>query len=77
MAEVFAGFVSGYTLAIVSTPVLAVQLLRLRAGSELFARLLPAGTNAVMLAVLLHGALFLFWTAAGIALGLVLFASAG
>ena len=74
MSEVFAGFVCGYTLAIISTPLLALQLLRLRAGSELFARLLPAGTSAVMLGVLLHGALFLFWTAAGIVLGLVLFA---
>ena len=74
MAEVFAGFVCGYLLALISTPLLAIVLLRLRTGSELLGRLLPPGVSALSLSVLLHGALFLFWTAAGILLGLVLLA---
>lgn len=74
MAEVFAGFVAGYALALLSTPLLALTLLRLRAESELVARLLPAGVSAISLSVLLHGALFLFWTGLGIVLGLVLLA---
>ena len=74
MEEVFAGFVCGYILALLTTPLLAVQLVRLRAGSELLGRLLPAGVPAVGLAVILHGGLFLFWTAAGMLLGLLLLA---
>jgi hypothetical protein len=74
LGEVFAGFVCGYILALVSTPLLAMVLLRLRAGNELLARLLPPGVSVISLSVLLHGALFLFWTAAGILLGLILLA---
>jgi hypothetical protein len=36
--------------------------------------LFPAGVSIVSLGVLLHGALFLFWTGLGIVLGLVLLA---
>jgi len=77
MAEVFAGFVAGYILALLSTPLLALTLLRLRAKGGVLARLLPAGVSALSLGVLLHGALFLFWTALGIVLGLVLLAMRG
>lgn len=77
MAEVFAGFVAGYALALLWTPVLAVLLLRLRAGGGLLGRLLPAGVSPLGLSVLLHGALFLFWTGAGILLGLVLYGMRG
>ena len=76
MAEVFAGFVSGYVLALLSTPPLAFALLRLRATSELLARLLPAGTSAIAFALLIHGGLMLFLTAIGIVLGLLLLAMA-
>ncbi len=74
MAEVFAGFVAGYILALLSTPLLAITLLRLRAAGGLVARIFPAGVSALSLGVLLHGALFLFWTGLGIVLGLVLLA---
>ena len=74
MAEVFAGFVCGYVLALISTPLLAVLLLRMRADSETLARLLPPGVSAMGLGVLLHMALFFFWTAIGILLGLTLLA---
>jgi len=74
VAEVFAGFVAGYGLAIVTTPLFSVWLLRLRAEGGLLARLLPAGTSPVGLSLLLHGALAMFWTGLGLVLGLVLFA---
>lgn len=72
MAEVFAGFLCGYTVALFLTPVVAVLLMRWRAGGGLIARLIPAQTSTLGIGVLLHGALFLFWTCAGIVLGLLL-----
>jgi hypothetical protein len=72
VAEVFAGFVTGYGMAVVTTPLLSILLVKLRMESALMSRILPAGTNAVSVSVLLHGALALFWTAIGIVLGLVL-----
>ena len=72
MAEVFAGFVSGYAMAVITTPMLSLLLVRLRMESALMSRLLPEGTSAVGLSVLLHGALAMFWTMMGLLLGLVL-----
>jgi hypothetical protein len=72
MAEVFAGFLCGYISALVLTPFLALGLLRMRASSVVLARLLPAGTPAVGLMVILHTGLAMFWTGAGLLLGLVL-----
>jgi hypothetical protein len=74
MEEVFAGFVCGYALALLSTPLLAVLLLQMRARSVFIGRMLPENSNVVGVGVLLHGALFLLWTAVGLVLGLVLFA---
>jgi hypothetical protein len=74
MGEVFAGFLAGYILALVTTPLLAFGLLRLRTRSAWLARLLPPEVPAIGLMVLAHGALFMFWTAVGILLGLVLLA---
>src|SRR5438067_6600706 len=72
MAEVFAGFLCGYVSALVLTPILALSLLKMRATSELANRLLPPGTSAVGLMVILHTGMAMFWTAAGLLLGLVL-----
>lgn len=74
MPEVFAGFVTGYAMAVITTPMLSFLLVRLRLESALMSRLLPPGTSAVSLSVLLHGALAMFWTAMGLILGLVLLA---
>lgn len=74
MAQVFSGFVCGFGLALLLTPLLAVMLLRLRTSSALLERLVPPGSSAVGLGVILHGALLLVWTMAGIILGLVLLA---
>jgi hypothetical protein len=77
MAEVFAGFLAGYALAVVSTPLLSVLLLRLRAESPALERVLPVGVSAVGVSVLLHGALTMVWTALGLVLGMTLLAMAG
>jgi hypothetical protein len=77
VAEVFAGFVTGYGMAVFTTPLMSVLLIKLRMESALMARLLPEGTTATSMSVLLHGALALFWTCIGLVLGLVLFGMRG
>jgi len=74
VAEVFAGFISGYAMALVCTPLLSLLLLQLRRDSALVARVLPPGASAISVSVLLHGALAMFWTGMGALLGLVLLA---
>jgi hypothetical protein len=74
VAQVFAGFVAGYGLALISTPLFSIFLLRLRAGSATVARILPPDVPVVGVSVLLHGALVLFWTGVGLVLGIILFA---
>ncbi len=74
MEEVFAGFVCGFVMALVTTPVLAFYLMRLRARSEVFARLAPPETSIAPLVVVIQGGLFFLWTGLGIILGLVLIA---
>ncbi len=74
MEEVFAGFVSGFLLALTSTPLVAVYLLRLRTGSDVVARLVPPESSVSALVFIIHGGLILSWTALGILLGLVLYA---
>jgi hypothetical protein len=77
MAEVFAGFLGGYAMAVLSTPLLSVLLLRLRAESPALERVLPVGVSAVGVSVLLHGALTMVWTALGLVLGMILLAMEG
>jgi hypothetical protein len=77
LAEVFAGFVTGYAMALLSTPLLSLGLVKLRLESALMARLVPEGANAVSMSVILHGALAIFWTGIGLLLGLVLLGMRG
>ena len=77
MGEVFAGFVCGFFLSAISAPLFAATLLRMRATSPALAKMLPAGVNAVSVTMVLHFALFFFWTGLGIVLGLVLLAMEG
>lgn len=74
MAEVFAGFVSGYAMALLTAPLLAVLLFRARASGGILAAMLPAGTSPIALVVVLHGALFFVWSGLGIILGMLLYA---
>ena len=77
MPQVFAGFICGYALALLSTPLLAVGLLKLRGESALMARLFPEATSVTALAVSLHLGLFFACTGLGMILGLVLLAMDG
>lgn len=72
MAEVFAGFVCGYILALAVTPVMAIALVRARVSSPLIERLVPPGTNLVALSMILHTFAFLVLTAIGALLGMLL-----
>ncbi len=72
MAEVFAGFVSGYGLALVITPVAAVALVRARLSSPLLRQVMPQGTSLVAVSVILHTFAFLVLTALGLLLGVLL-----
>lgn len=74
MPQVFAGFVAGYAVALIATPLLAFGLLKMRSGNGAVSRLLPKGTSVVGLSVLMHGAMFIAWTGIGLILGLVLYA---
>lgn len=77
MAEIFAGIVSGYALALLTAPILAVALLRARSSGGLLAAVLPQGTSTIALVVVIHGALFVLWSALGLVLGMVLYAMRG
>ncbi len=72
MPEAFAGFVCGYALALVATPLAALALVRARVSSEALRRVVPEGTSLVAVSVILHGAAFLAFTAVGMLLGLLL-----
>jgi hypothetical protein len=74
VAQVFAGFVAGYGLALLTTPLLAYLMFRVRAGSDLITRMFPSDAPMVAVAMLIHGALTFVLTALGIVLGLVLLA---
>ena len=54
MAEVFAGFVVGFALAIVVAPVGAIWLIRSNDETGFAQRVAPPGTNVVALAMFLH-----------------------
>ena len=72
MAEVMAGFVCGYGLALVVTPIAAITLLRVRVSSSYLQRVVPPGTSLIAISVILHTFAFLTLTALGILLGLLL-----
>ena len=74
MAEVFAGFICGFVLALISTPVLVVWLVQSREASAFIARALPKGTSLFILTVPAANVAFLLWTALGIVLGMLLIA---
>jgi hypothetical protein len=74
VAQVFAGFVAGFGLALITTPLLAWAMFRVRASSELLMRMFPREAPLVAVAMLLHGALAFTLTLLGLVLGLVLLA---
>jgi hypothetical protein len=77
VAEVFAGFVAGFALSLITTPLLAFTLLSMRAGNGAISRLWPAEANLVAVSMVLHGFTAFALTALGIVLGLVLLGMVG
>lgn len=72
MAAVFAGFVVGYAMAIVAAPLGAIALVRANSRFGIAQRIAPPGTNVVALAVVVHGAAIVVFTAVGLVLGMML-----
>lgn len=72
MAEVFAGFLVGYALAIMAGPLAAIGIVRSNDRTGVAQRLAPPGTSVVALSVVLHFAAMLMFTAVGLVLGLAL-----
>jgi hypothetical protein len=72
MAEIFAGFVVGYALALALSPIAAVALVRSNDRTGFAQRIAPEGTNVVALSVVLHFAAMIVLTALGLILGMAL-----
>ena len=72
MADVFAGFVVGYALALLAAPVGAIALVRSNDRTGFAQRVAPEGTSVVALSVVLHFAAMIVLTAIGLILGMAL-----
>ena len=72
MSEVLAGFVCGYALALVSAPLVAFLIIRLRPRVPRLALAVPQQVPVVALTVVLFWFTFLVWTGLGIVFGLIL-----
>ena len=71
MAEVFAGFVCGYAVALVFTPLVALMVVRARSRIPYLAKAIAPNISAVALTVPISLVGFLIWTAVGMVLGLL------
>jgi len=71
MAEVFAGFVCGYAIALLFTPLLALTIINARSRVPYLAKAIAPNISAVALTVPISLLAFLIWTAIGMVLGLL------
>jgi len=71
MAEVFAGFVCGYAVALVFTPLVALMIVDARSRIPYLAKAIAPNISAVALTVPISLVGFLIWTAIGMVLGLL------
>jgi hypothetical protein len=62
MAEVFAGFVCGYAVALIFTPVVALSLISARSRVPYLAKAISPNISAVALTVPISLVGFLMWT---------------
>jgi hypothetical protein len=72
MAEVMAGFICGFALSILATPIAAFYILSARTTSPLMHQIVPEGTSLFAISVLLNSFFILTMTAIGILLGMLL-----
>jgi len=71
MEEVFAGFVSGYIMALIFSGLVALMIVQARSRFPYLARAIAANISVVALAVPISLIAFLLWTAFGMCLGLL------
>jgi hypothetical protein len=71
MAEVFAGFVCGYAIALLFTPLVALTIISARSRVPFLAKAIAPNISAVALTVPISLFAFLIWTAIGMVLGLL------
>jgi hypothetical protein len=71
MEEVFAGFVTGYIMALVFTGLAALTIVQARSRLPYLAQAIAANISAVALTVPISLIAFLLWTAIGMLLGLL------
>jgi hypothetical protein len=71
MEEVFAGFVTGYIMALVFTGLAALMIVQARSRLPYLAQAIAANISAVALTVPISLIAFLLWTAIGMLLGLL------
>jgi len=72
VAEVFAGFVVGFTLSLLAAPISAIALVRSNNRTGIAQRVAPEGTSVVALSVVLHFAAMIVLTGVGLVLGMAL-----
>lgn len=72
MEEVFAGFIVGWALAFVMTPLAAIQLVRSNDRTGFAQRVAPPGTNILALSMVIHVAALLALTMVGLLFGVAL-----
>lgn len=71
MAEVFSGFMVGYAFSLLFTAVAAVMLIEARGDVPYLAKAIAPNISAVQLAAPISLVAFLWWTLAGLLLGLL------
>jgi hypothetical protein len=71
MEEVFAGFITGYIMALIFTGLAALMLVEARSRLPYLAKAIAANISAVALTVPISLIAFLLWTAIGMFLGLL------
>jgi len=71
MEEVFAGFVTGYGMALIFTGLVALMLVEARSRIPFLAKAIAPNISAVALTVPISLFAFLLWTAIGMFLGLL------
>jgi hypothetical protein len=75
MAEVFAGFVCGFTLSIIATPPFALWVLKSREDIPFIRNAVPPTVPLTLLSVPIASFFFLAWTGLGLVFGMVLIAA--
>ena len=72
MAEIMAGFICGFALSIIATPIAAIAIFRARVTSPLMRQIAPEGTSLIAFSMVIHVFVVLTFTVVGLLFGLLL-----